>query len=834
MKDNLLLPILVNAFFTFNLIIFGPLELYLNNLNEFWFPITDILWVIIICGILVFSILMVLCSLLKGKAHIIAVTLIFSLGLGFYFQGNILNVNYGVLDGTVIDWDEHDSWAIINTIIWAFCAFVPLIILRLKNEAFKKIMKYGSLLVIIIEVLTLGILFINTDFTEKNNSYYSLTEEKTFELSSSKNIVVFVLDAFDADLFNEIINQDIEYQDTFTDFTWFANTLGGATRTKIALPYILTGEVYTMPLSYTEYIKHSYEKTPLYRELKKNQYDTRILTSTMFVDPNQSNLIDNISLTKPKVNSYVGLAYYLYKFTGFRYMPHVLKPAFWMYTGEFDQLKETNSAESSYVIDDPKFYSRLFNRKITTINRGNCFRLYHLMGAHAPYTMNENAIMVKSADTSDIQQAQGALYIVKEYINQLKELGIYDNTNIIVMADHGLRGMEQNPLLLVKQSGKTKRFSISQAPISYKDLQPTLLSFLTEDYSLYGRMIFEIPEDEKRQRYFYFDDSSNNEINIIEYKSMGHASDADSLMVNNVYHGNSKINREEYTLGTLLSFGLEANGNQYCVSGFSKNEGTHTWTDGQQAFLTLPMHDKNFNILMQINFSPFLVPGKLDQQRIKVSAGEQELGEWVVTKTGNQSKEIIIPKTLLKDSKLKIELDFPDAASPQQFDLSSDSRMLGIAISSITFDKADSIELDSLISFDKESNTNIFMTSGWSQAEQNFTWNNSKSTQLVLPIEPSDQDLVLEASLHPFIVPGKHDSQMVNVFINGNPIDQWMFTEEGEQEKTLIIPNSWTSQGVLSINLEMPDAKSPKELGVSEDARKLAIAIHSISLTAEK
>ena len=144
-------------------------------------------------------------------------------------------------------------------------------------------------------------------------------------------------------------------------------------------------------------------------------------------------------------------------------------------------------------------------------------------------------------------------------------------------------------------------------------------------------------------------------------------------------------------------------------------------------------------------------------------------------------------------------------------------------------------KLDNAIVFNTGSNdAELVQGWGWSPPEKNFTWTNGKMASLVFPIEAPEQDLILTVKLHPFIVPGKLDHQQVNVIINDKPIDQWLFSEGGQQEKTILIPKDLLSQGKLNIVFETPDAKSPKELGISEDARELAIAIYSMTMNVDR
>lgn len=66
---------------------------------------------------------------------------------------------------------------------------------------------------------------------------------------------------------------------------------------------------------------------------------------------------------------------------------------------------------------------------------------------------------------------EASLTLTKAYLQKLKEAGVYDNSVIIVMADHGTNGEyylepmgRQNPILFVKGIGEQHAFEVSQAP----------------------------------------------------------------------------------------------------------------------------------------------------------------------------------------------------------------------------------------------------------------------------------------------------------------------------------------------------------------------------------
>ena len=68
-------------FFSFNILFFAPLEIYLGNMNDISVPLKYVLW-----GI-------ALLYKTKEKYFYTAVSVVWGLGLAFYIQGNFLQIN---------------------------------------------------------------------------------------------------------------------------------------------------------------------------------------------------------------------------------------------------------------------------------------------------------------------------------------------------------------------------------------------------------------------------------------------------------------------------------------------------------------------------------------------------------------------------------------------------------------------------------------------------------------------------------------------------------------------------------------------------------------------
>ena len=71
------------------------------------------------------------------------------------------------------------------------------------------------------------------------------------------------------------------------------------------------------------------------------------------------------------------------------------------------------------------------------------FKFIHLEGAHAPFIYGGDMEYVPGGDYR--QNMEASIALTAKYIDAIKESGAYDNTAIIVMADHAItdKGMKQ-------------------------------------------------------------------------------------------------------------------------------------------------------------------------------------------------------------------------------------------------------------------------------------------------------------------------------------------------------------------------------------------------------
>lgn len=820
----LLLSILLLAV---TITIFGPLELYFTNFEEFWFTQKDVLAIVGILMLAVTIVLLLIGAVLRGKARDLYSGIIFAIGIASYLQGNYVNINYGVLNGEEIDWSAYPVYAVLDTLVWLLIFGVVIGLWVYKRDWLHKAQVLVSACVIVTQMVTLAVLLFTTGVVAAEKSDYYLTNEGIYEVSAEENVIIFVLDAFDDAYFQEILQEEPErYKSVFKDFTHFKNTTVGGAQTKIGMPAVITGEPYPGEISYTEYVKESFNKDKLYSEFKKQNYDVRFYTGSTFIPDQTTDLVDNQVSTGYNVSSYIQLAGKYCSLTLYKYAPHVLKRFFWLYTGEFDQYK-VGGTSTEYQCNDLKFFEDLHEKGLQIHQGEKIFRLIHLNGAHPPFTLDENAQPVDSEDTSILQQAKGSLYIVETYLAQLKKLGLYDSTTIIVMADHGRENLAEHGILLVKGKNSEKPFEESDVPITYYDLHSTLFRVLGINQ---GPTFFEISEG-ARERFFYRNVTENGNMMVEEYIIRGDINDTNAIQKTGVVLEPSVDNHMVYQYGTKLTFGADNTALPYIIKGISSTDMQNfSWTDGEECEFKFIFEDKpKMNLLMTLDV--MTIYDKVGTQGVTIYAN----GVKSYTEILSEGKQIkfIVPNTVVSDDNtLSLRIELPDAVCPfEVFGEGNDSRTLGLAITGLQIDETEEeaeirdldLEAVSEISFGEAGNAIDYLMDGWYEAETGHNWASGYAEFLVPMSGQCDYDVILHYGV--FSPSGK-----TVCYINNTPLAT---LDVDETSAVLHIPTELlNTDGRQIFTFETPDAISPSSIGENDDKRVLGVCMYSIEITA--
>lgn len=721
--------------------VFAPLDIFFANRNEFWFSLLQLLPVLLFTFVgitLLISIFLIIVQKITVQKSAAASSIygfLLYLYLFFYIQGNYIPRDYGVLDGAEIDWASYRAYGIMSIGLALVCILLWIVsLLRLKEKIYK-LGKYLCAFILSIQLVTIGVLFFQDKIT--GDVYTSeepiVTSRDLLDLSEDNNVLIFMLDTFDAQDMLELLQGDDaeEYRELFGGgFTFYPDTLGAYPTTKAAIPHILTGVWYENEKTYAEYLRDAYAASPLLKALRENDFSIGIYTEGRLLNEDFT-ICTNIETGTYRVSDYRLFAAKIYKLAAFNYMPHQWKRYFYLDTGEFEEIKTTSLEGGAYSYDVQTNYAYLLENGVSATGSGNCFRLYHTAGVHPPYTFGKNVITEAGAAYDVYDEAEGNCTYLRVFFDELKEKGLYDDATIIIMADHGHRAYSQNPLFMIKNAGETEGFLVSDEKMSYAYLSDMLVSLVsgekvTEEYvRKYG-------EQGRRFLYYTWDDSWGREYlpRMQEFYTDGYAGDAESLKET----GQEYKGRDDYRysgevvckyragdiIDTVCFSSAQYNADRYVVKGLSGREEEYSWTDGGELVLTVPLDAADASFIgIHMDVSTVFYQPQTVQALIN--------GELVYEDTIESGEDIEFAFKNPETDTVTLSLLLPDCISPSKLGLSEDDRDLALALAAMEVVEAEyeisAVPADGVICFSTEGyNANAYVISGIAPPDETGAW----------------------------------------------------------------------------------------------------------------
>lgn len=501
-KSPWVYPLLCSLLFSFTFCVFAPLELYFSNASEFWFGPGDLFAGTILTFLAVWGLLFGLCMLFRGRGRSIACAAIFGLAVMLYLQGNFLNPSYGVLNGESIDWSRYAGYAVWNTALWVLVPALCVLFVRWKRNAFTGATRFVCVVLTLMQLVTL--ITVSLQPSDEKKSIDCFTKKDEFNLSAQQNIVFFILDTVDTSTVQEMLAKDSDFFTPLDGFMLYPNSVCAYPVTKYAVPYLLTATPYLFETSYGNYLESSWKSETFFHMLKNKGYSIRLYTESGFALSDMRGIVDNVDAEKSVPSSTAALCGMMYRFAGFRYAPHLLKPSLWFYSDGFNSLR-TQKEGSVYVADDALFLSELKQNGMQCTTQNPVFALYHLEGAHVPNTLQADGTRAPDGGEVSIDDQLHAVFGgVFSILQQMKDQGVYDNSTIVITADHGNIALDHSPILLIKARHATGALQTSPVLATQLDYHQTMLADAGFNQKLpYGENLLTLPDDADREATHY-------------------------------------------------------------------------------------------------------------------------------------------------------------------------------------------------------------------------------------------------------------------------------------------------------------------------------------------
>lgn len=221
------------------------------------------------------------------------------------------------------------------------------------------------------------------------------------------------------------------------------------------------------------------------------------------------------------------------RYVWFKYLPYRFKKVSDIENLDFGQTVE------KFRWGNDALHSEFNNVPALSLTSGEQFRFIHAEGAHVPLDMDENFNRI--GNCTYIQKTTATAKLIAEFIERLKKNRVYDNSAIIIMADHGYQPLNGapdnyilsrfNPILLIKGVNEKHDFAISDKPVSYFDLPQAYTDLLDGKQSA---ELFPEAEYPRTRTVIWYE--IYKEEHMVEYATDGKATEWDKFReTGNVY-----------------------------------------------------------------------------------------------------------------------------------------------------------------------------------------------------------------------------------------------------------------------------------------------------------
>lgn len=567
LKTRIGLAAIVSGFLSFTLCFAAPAEIVSASAGSLVARLVDVLPVIVGMFLLVWILLAAVACLFKKRAFAVVVAVVFSVALSCYTQALFMNVGLPQADGGVVNWDDYTTITLLSAAAWiALIAVSVVVVIRYPRKA-----QMGFCLVALALVVVQGAgvasLFVGESGASNVAGRTMMVSEKgLLDVSAKTNVVEFVLDNYDTALLEQAVSEEPEMFDGFEGFTWFKDSAGSMIPTRYGNVFLLTGVLPREDEPFSAFLANRYARSPYLGDIRKAGYDVGVYSDTLgeqYLSADEAiqhlyRYTSNIAPLDRDAMDVPATAVSLLRCALYRDLPWLVKPLAWFYTDEVNRSMfgsgRAASDKTPYLMDDGSLLSRLRTEGLSTNDQDASYRYIHVIGAHDPFSLDRNGEEVGVGNSNPLDQAIGSMKIVETYINELKQLGVYDQTTVIVTTDHGSWWCQEgeidqpkSPIVLFKPAasvagGRDKPFAVSESPVSAGDILATVEEVTGAPNSAsFGESLVDKVEDGSRYRrgeqirYFYMTTSDGvHDQKIQKYAINGDARDLCSWSRTNV------------------------------------------------------------------------------------------------------------------------------------------------------------------------------------------------------------------------------------------------------------------------------------------------------------
>jgi len=709
-------PLLTSILIALVVAVTSPAELFLANVNETAYGLSyHSRWAVTLFCAIAGSLfgLAVLAFLLNKRVFQILDVLLGVILVTMLVNRDFLYSNYGAFDGRGLDIDPYSTLFTVQLAIAATLIIIAWL--------------YRSILDILIPAagvyVAINLAVAISNFYASENSWEALAkhpfpvDQAYFQFSTTEpNFLYILLDEVYGGSALEVFQSDRSLAGSFAGFTFYSDTAGAYPTTIVSVPAILGGKLYGNDESIRDYLSNSFAESDLMQLIQAKQMPAFVHSSGMYCrylgQVNCSDMGDMLPSQKAADQEYGELL----DIALFKMAPEIVKPLLynngnWTMQG---LIKRSGPLQNtSFQVQE----FRYFINEIVAAPGASSFKFYHNTVTHSPVNHNSNchALSVNLIPRYEnyLKQDRCGFSLVENLLDKLRELGIYDNTFIVISSDHGRPFVPDklqdrfdassggathkhygyaHAMLMVKPLNAMDELQFSAQPMSLLDASPIIAAGMSSGSTEVTRFY---PPGKRPFHYYswskkYFDWKQPFLPAFEAIYSIEAGIDDPDSWKENVGEMQSVLERElqqSLPCGRAIDFSQENDNRYYASKGLSTTEIWGRWSDGISVSIYFKgAQNACANQRINMQLKAYLRKDK-PSQFAEVFFNNKKVGEISFGRETARRAQIELAfeaKNYRESAINTIELRIADPVSPASLGESNDPRKLAIGFESLS------------------------------------------------------------------------------------------------------------------------------------------------------
>ena len=531
--------LLLSGLLVATVVLLEPVKSAVWNWNQIGLGFSELLARLVVPFSVAFLAIAALAALLLAVAPRRSIPVLVALYVALWAQGSLFLWDYGSFDGSPIDWREHSGKGVFEVAFWA--AALALALTKPEWIRQRALPITGMVLVLQLTAFA-GLVHESGPLPEKPESEALSSIRSVSLYSRDLNVIIVVLDSFQSDFFSDAMDDPKLSAAMPPGFTYFPDAVSPYARTEFSLQSILTSRMVpdgvripawkreqmaqSLPTRLAERGFHGVLSSfwPSHLPCSSGEWGFTCLHNATLAESGSASAAWREDVSE------------LFALGLFRLSPHFLKRQVYD-DGRFRIRRLYPPREA--VARDPRIDDKtrmdlaVFDQLIASAAAGDTapqFRLMHFFGSHQPSTVDESCDYTEGRKV--IPTTRCVLSRLYEFLHKLDEIGVYDQSLIFVVADHGrARGHWKGvPTFLAKPLGDRHPLRTSELPVSLCDVPKSVLDALDIEHDFECESIFseQSPRRFPRMHFRYLNWRQRRSLGLSEvtfekYAIMGHS-----------------------------------------------------------------------------------------------------------------------------------------------------------------------------------------------------------------------------------------------------------------------------------------------------------------------